>query len=47
MVHHIGTIEPTLNKLVEATGGRNRNESVLVSCDRPALFYLDGDGERL
>lgn len=47
MVHHIGTIEPALCKLVEATGNKSATESVLVSCDRPALFYLDGDGERL
>ena len=47
MVHHIGTIEPTLSKLVEASDCKQPIESVLVSCDRPALFYLDADGDRL
>lgn len=41
----IGTVEPTLRSLIQpgsdAQGGDTH--SVLVCCDRPALFYLAGD----
>lgn len=42
----IGTIEPTLRSLVQPSGNGLEgvgSHSVLVCCDRPALFYLVGD----